>query len=101
MQGTVGSNIHTDTAHDKATAASEKAHASIDRVSASAHHAVDRMASAASTAADRLSGANDRFSASAHEWRDETADYVRAHPMTAVGVAFFVGFILSRLTRGR
>jgi ElaB/YqjD/DUF883 family membrane-anchored ribosome-binding protein len=101
MQGTVVSNMNPDTVRDSAAAASGKAHASIDRMTASAHHAVDRMASAAATAAERLSGANTRLSESTQEWRDETVDYVRAHPMTAVGVAFLVGFLLSRLTRGR
>ena len=101
MQGTVGStNLNPDPVRDTTANASEKAHASIDRMTASAHHAVDRMASAAASAAERLSGANTRFSVSTQEWRDETAEYVRAHPMTAVGIAFAVGFILSRLTRG-
>jgi ElaB/YqjD/DUF883 family membrane-anchored ribosome-binding protein len=93
--------MNPDTVRDSAANASGKAHASIDRVTASAHQAVDRMATAAASAAERLRGANTRFSASSQEWRDETSEYVRAHPMTAVGVAFVVGFILSRLTRGR
>ena len=101
MQGTVGSNFDTETARDTTVNASEKAHASIDRVTASAHNVVDRMASAAASAAERLGGANTKLSASTKEWRDEAAEYVRANPMTAVGIAFAVGYMLSRLTHGR
>ena len=101
MQGTVGSNMSPDTTRDTTANASEKAHASIDRMTTSAHHAVDRMASAAASAAERLSGANTRLSASTQEWRDDAVEYVRANPMTAVGIAFAVGYVLSRLMRGR
>jgi len=100
MQGTVGST-NPESIRETAANASDKAHASIERVTSSAHHAVDRVAAAASSAAERLSGANQRFASSTQEWRDEAAEYVRAKPMTAVGIAFAVGFVLSRLTRGR
>jgi ElaB/YqjD/DUF883 family membrane-anchored ribosome-binding protein len=94
MQNTVGSNMGSSTMHDTKA---DKAHAGIDRFSESAHHTVDRLVSAASSAADSM--AKSKYAHMAQDWKAQTCDYVKAHPMTAVGIAVAAGFLLSRLTR--
>ena len=104
QQSTLGSsNVTSSSLHDSASNMSEKAHAGIDRLTQSAHHTVDRVASAASSAADRFqaTAADSRVVHSAQAWKEQTCSYVRAHPMTSVGIAVAAGFLLSRLTHFR
>jgi ElaB/YqjD/DUF883 family membrane-anchored ribosome-binding protein len=99
QQSTLGSNVSGSSMRDSASNVSEKAHAGIDKVTQSAHNTVDRVVSAASSAVDRY--ADSRFLHTAQDWKAQTCDYVRAHPMTAVGIAVAAGFLLSRLTHFR
>ena len=62
---------------------------------------VDRVVSAASSAAERFNVTDSKFAHTAQEWKEQTCTYVRAHPMTAVGIAVAAGFLLSRLTHLR
>jgi ElaB/YqjD/DUF883 family membrane-anchored ribosome-binding protein len=102
MQSTVGTNMTgSDNTRQSAAQMSEKAHAGIDRITSSAHNTVDRVASAASSAAERFHVTDSKFAHSAQEWKDQTCTYVRAHPMTAVGIAVAAGYLLSRLTHLR
>ncbi|MGH8663731.1 MAG: hypothetical protein ACREUX_05645 [Burkholderiales bacterium] len=101
QQSTVGSNM-TSGMGSSASNVSDKAHAGIDRLTQSAHHTVDRVASAASSAADRVHHVGDsKYGHLAQEWKEEGCAYVRAHPMTAVGIAVGAGFLLSRLIHFR
>ena len=103
QQSTLGSNVSgSGMASGNASNMSEKAHAGIDRVTQSAHQAVDRAISAASSAAERIHHVGDsRYAHMAQEWKEQTCAYVRAHPMTAVGIAVAAGYLLSRLTHLR
>jgi ElaB/YqjD/DUF883 family membrane-anchored ribosome-binding protein len=103
MQSTVGSSTSMtgSNVRESASNMSDKAHSSIDRFSASAHNTVDKMVSAASSAAERLNVADTKFAHTANEWKEQTCSYVRAHPMTAVGIAVAAGYLLSRLTHFR
>lgn len=95
QQSTVGSNVPAGTTAN----VSEKAHAGIDRLTQSAHQTVDRVVSAASSAAERY--ADSRLVHTAQDWKEHTCNYVRAHPLAAVGIAAAAGFLLSRLTHFR
>ena len=55
------------------------AHAAIERTAQAAHHAIDWMG----PAADR--------------WIGALRSAIMEHPLTAVGIAIFVGFILGRI----
>ena len=101
MQNTVGSNMNSGNVRDSAANVSEKAHQGIDKLTQSAHHTVDRVVSAASSAADRLHVGDSKFAHAAQEWKEQTCTYVKAHPMTAVGIAVAAGYLLSRLTHFR
>jgi ElaB/YqjD/DUF883 family membrane-anchored ribosome-binding protein len=101
QQSTLGSNA-TNAMGSATSNVSEKAHAGIDRLTQSAHHAVDRVATAATTAADRVQHVGDtKYGHMAQEWKEQGCAYVRAHPMTAVGIAVAAGYLLSRLTHFR
>lgn len=101
MQNTVGSNMTSGNARDSAANVSEKAHQGIDRLTQSAHHTVDRVVTAASSAAERFNVGDSKLAHTAQEWKEQTCTYVRAHPMTAVGIAVAAGYLFSRLTHFR
>jgi ElaB/YqjD/DUF883 family membrane-anchored ribosome-binding protein len=101
MQNTTVGSTNMTGSTPRESHMSEKAHAGIDRFTSSAHNTVDRVASAASSAAERFHVADSKFAHSAQEWKEQTCSYVRAHPMTAVGIAVAAGYLLSRLTHSR
>jgi len=78
---------------------SEKAAAGIDRLATGAHDALDRAAAAATSTAQQLGARGDELLATRDAWLESTRGYVRQHPFAALGAAFAVGFLLSRLTR--
>ena len=74
---------------------------SADETMGSAHAAVHRMAQAAHEAVDRLEqtlgAGSDRVMDWQHAYGEMARDQVRANPLAAVGIAFGVGVLLSRL----
>ncbi|HUG79257.1 MAG TPA: hypothetical protein VML57_17385 [Burkholderiales bacterium] len=74
---------------------------SIERASQSAHAAVDRAAQAASQAAERIGSKTDELMAMKEDWVAGAREYVREHPMAALGIALAAGYVLSMLTRSR
>jgi ElaB/YqjD/DUF883 family membrane-anchored ribosome-binding protein len=101
QQGTAAGSNATGMGSSTANV-SEKAHAGIDKLTQSAHSTVDRVVTAASSAADRIQHVGDtKYGHMAQEWKDQTCEYVRAHPMAAVGIAVAAGYLLSRLTHLR
>jgi ElaB/YqjD/DUF883 family membrane-anchored ribosome-binding protein len=73
--------------------------AAVDRIASSAHEAVDRVAAATTSAAERLSGKGDELLASKDQWLQACSGYVKENPLTSLGIAVAVGYLLSRLTR--
>jgi ElaB/YqjD/DUF883 family membrane-anchored ribosome-binding protein len=82
----------------------------VDKVAKSAHEAVDRMAAAAGPAIEKLSSsyANagdtlrtkaDQFGAMEEQWLTGARTYVRDHPLAAVAIGVFAGFVIGKLTR--
>jgi ElaB/YqjD/DUF883 family membrane-anchored ribosome-binding protein len=82
----------------RASELGEQGHQAIERVSGGAHEAVDRVTSVAKSAASRVGQVNEQVMAAKDEWMDTTREYVREHPMAAVGIAISIGYLLSRLT---
>ncbi len=81
---------------------------SIDGYSKTAHQAVDRAADAAAAAAERLGERVDALSAKGEElfamkdtWIEGATDYVREHPVKAIGIAIATGYLLSMLMRSK
>lgn len=62
----------------------------VQRLAQRAHEAVDRLEQTMSTGSERMMGWQ-------QEYGDMARDQVRASPLAAVGVAFAVGIIFSKL----
>jgi len=73
----------------------------VERLSQSAHQSVDRAAQAASSMADRLSEKQDELRDLQENWVEGAREYVREHPIAALGMAVAAGYILSMIMRGR
>jgi len=71
----------------------------VDRIATGAHHAVDRIAAAASSAADRLNVKGEDLLAAKDRWAQACSTYVKDNPLTALGIAAAVGFLISRWVR--
>mgnify|MGYP003394868758 CR=1 FL=1 len=63
------------------------------------HTTVDRAASVAHSAADQVTRKTDQWMHTQDRLLSSTREYIREQPMTAVGIALAVGFLLSRITR--
>ncbi|HYG56385.1 MAG TPA: hypothetical protein VD965_13905 [Burkholderiales bacterium] len=73
----------------------------IDRVSESAHQYVDQAANIASQAAERFGDKADEWMQMKDDWVDGAREYVREHPIAALGIAAAAGYILSMLMRSK
>jgi len=70
-----------------------------EEVADRAHGTVDRMASAMHHATDRLSEKGGEWMEHQDELLTQARTYVREQPMMALGMAFAVGFVISRIMR--
>jgi ElaB/YqjD/DUF883 family membrane-anchored ribosome-binding protein len=73
----------------------------IDRLSQGAHGAVDRAANAASSMADRVGQKGDDLMELKDNWMEGAAEYVREHPLAALGIAAAAGYLFSVISRWR
>lgn len=80
-------------------AAAGSAAAAVDRVASRTHRAVDEAASAAHAMAEKVARKRDEAAQMADDAFAEVRNYAREKPLAAIGIAFAIGFVLSRLTR--
>jgi ElaB/YqjD/DUF883 family membrane-anchored ribosome-binding protein len=73
----------------------------IERVSSTAHDAVDRVAQTASQYAERFGEQAEALMEMKDNWVEGARDYVREHPIAALGIAAAAGYILSMLMRSK
>jgi ElaB/YqjD/DUF883 family membrane-anchored ribosome-binding protein len=73
----------------------------IDRLSQGAHHAVDRASSAASSMAERAAQKGEEIWEMKDNWVEGARDYVREHPIAALGIAAAAGYLFSVISRWR
>jgi ElaB/YqjD/DUF883 family membrane-anchored ribosome-binding protein len=73
----------------------------IERVSSTAHDAVDRVAQTASQYAERFGEQAEALMEMKDNWVEGARDYVREHPIAALGMAVAAGYVLSMLMRSR
>lgn len=64
----------------------------VHRMAQSLHEAVDSLEQKIGSSADRVMGLQEEYGSLARK-------QVRAHPLTALGVAFAAGFVLARILR--
>jgi ElaB/YqjD/DUF883 family membrane-anchored ribosome-binding protein len=73
----------------------------IDRLSQSAHRAVDTATSTASSMAERVGEKGEALMEMKDNWVEGAADYVREHPIAALGIAAAAGYLFSMISRWR
>jgi len=84
---------------DGKSSSAQKHH--IDRLSDGAHRVVDEAANRAGAIADRFGEKADELMEMKDDWLDAGRDYVREHPVAALGIAVAAGYVLSLMMRGR
>jgi ElaB/YqjD/DUF883 family membrane-anchored ribosome-binding protein len=73
----------------------------LERASSSAHEAVDRVAQTASAYAERFGEQAEALLELKDNWVEGAREYVREHPIAALGMAAAAGYVLHMLTRSR
>lgn len=105
----VNGNGSTQTAIDQAGEKAQNtvnkvadiARPAVDRIASGAHLAVDRLVKAASQATETLGAKGEQLNDIQQRMVEDARLYVRAKPVTSIGIAVGVGFLLSRLLRSR
>ena len=73
----------------------------IDRLSSTAHETVDRVTQTAAAYAERFGERAEEFLEMKDNWVEGAREYVREHPVAALGIAVAAGYVLSMLMRSR
>lgn len=79
----------------------ETAHRVVDQLASKAGPAYERVRTGMSSAKDTMGRTMDGLHHSRDEWVESARESVRQHPLTAIGVAAAVGYVLARLTSSR
>ncbi len=93
-QGIEHSGSATPEAIDKASDAVRPA---LDRLASSAHQVVDKAKGAATQAAESLGAQADHLKEAQTHLVEACGGYMRTHPVTSLGIAVGVGYLISRL----
>jgi ElaB/YqjD/DUF883 family membrane-anchored ribosome-binding protein len=86
-------------AHAVVDKAAEAAKPAVERAAQYAHDAVDRAASAAAPAAQWVSEKSEKLRVTQKQVVDDTCNYISANPLTSVGLAAAMGFLIGRMAR--
>jgi ElaB/YqjD/DUF883 family membrane-anchored ribosome-binding protein len=81
--------------------AAQSAHAAIDKVAAKAGPALDKVRATMSDTKQTLRAKADQLGELEDQWLNNTRDYVRENPLTAVAIGVLVGAVLARLAASR
>ena len=73
----------------------------VERISDTAHRAVDTAADAATSVYDRFGEKADELMQMKEDWVQGAREYVREHPVAALGIAVAAGYLLSVIMRSR
>jgi ElaB/YqjD/DUF883 family membrane-anchored ribosome-binding protein len=79
----------------------KNADSTIDTVSDFAHGVVDKATKATNMAVDTISVKGTELKISEQRLMKEAGDYIRDNPVTSVGIAIGVGFLLSKFLNNR
>ena len=73
----------------------------IERATSTAHEAVDRVGQTAAAYAERFGEKAEEWLEMKDNWVEGAREYVREHPIAALGIAAAAGYVLSMLMRSR
>lgn len=92
--------------HAAVDRAEEAIHASAERAARAAHEAVEGLTEYGARAKEQVRETGERVRETgriaterSRELIDQVTDYVTEHPMTAIGIAVAVGFVLGAMAR--
>ena len=88
-------------AHNTIDKVSDAARPAVDRLASGAHQAVDKVADVANQAAESLGVKAGQLKEAQARLMEDVGGYVRANPLTSLGIAVVAGFLLSRLLSSR
>jgi len=89
----------TDSVHNAIDTASEKTHPAVDSVADGAHSATDSIAGAATHAAAAIDRKGEQILDAQAQLVASARAYVHEKPLTALGMAVGVGYVLNWLLR--
>lgn len=87
--------------HQAIQKVADAAHPAVDRVASGAHQAVNKIADVATQTAGTLGAKADQLQEYQAQLMQDCSAYVRAKPLTSLGIAVAAGFVLSRLLSAR
>ena len=73
----------------------------IERAGDSAHETVDRVTQTASQYAEQIGQKAEEWLEMKDNWVEGAREYVREHPIAALGMAAAAGYLLHMITRSR
>jgi ElaB/YqjD/DUF883 family membrane-anchored ribosome-binding protein len=73
----------------------------VERASSTAHEAIDRVAQSAGAYAERFGEKAEEWLEMKDNWVEGAREYVREHPIAALGIAAAAGYLLHMITRSR
>ena len=73
----------------------------IDKAANSANEAIDKAASAINQATEALGKKGEQLKNAEQQLMEDCHAYVHDNPITSLGIAVVVGFLLSRVVNGR
>ena len=73
----------------------------LEKISDSAHNAYDKVASAGNLTIDMLGETGDQLRNTEQQLIKHSRNYISNNPITSVGIAAVVGFLLSQVTSRR
>lgn len=79
--------------------AAQAAHETVDRVAEHARSAEDRLRESASHASEQARASAEQARERGREYADTVQGFVRARPLTALGIAFAAGCLIAHLGR--
>jgi ElaB/YqjD/DUF883 family membrane-anchored ribosome-binding protein len=83
------------------TSTRDSTDSNIERASSTAHETVDRVAQTAAAYAERFGEKAEELLEMKDNWVEGAREYVREHPIAALGIAVAAGYVLSMLMRSR
>jgi ElaB/YqjD/DUF883 family membrane-anchored ribosome-binding protein len=81
--------------------AAQGAHDAIDRLAAKAGPAIEKLRASTSGAGDTLRAKADAFGELEEQWLENSRNYVRENPLTALAIGVLAGVVLSKLSSSR